>query len=70
VGRKKKMTFNKECRFLNLTKMESDVIKHRTTKGKEKIIKRKHPCLSEENKLDWVYECTDDCPYFEPKSEE
>ena len=42
MERKKKMTFNEECRFLDLTKMESDVIKHRTTKGKEKIRKTKH----------------------------
>jgi hypothetical protein len=63
------MTFNEECRFLDLTKMKTEVIKHRTIKGKEKIIRRKYPCLSEENKLDWIYECPDDCPYFSPKSE-
>ena len=59
------MTFNEKCRFLDLTKMESDVIKHKTKEGKEKIIRRKHPCLSEENELDWVYECPEDCRYFE-----
>jgi len=64
------ITFNEECMFLDLTKMESDVIKRKTMQGKEKIIRRKHPCLSKENELEWIYECPENCRYFKPKPKE
>jgi hypothetical protein len=59
------LTFNENCKFLDITKMETDVIKQKTSKGTEKIYRRKHPCLSEKNELDWIYECPKDCRYFE-----
>jgi len=49
--------------------METDVIKQKTSKGKEKIYRRKRPCLSEKNELDWIYECPKDCRYFEQKQD-
>ena len=63
------MTFNENCKFLDITKMETDVIKQKTSKGKEKIYRRKRSCLSEKNELDWIYECPEDCRYFEQKQD-
>ena len=50
--------------------MGTDVIKRKTMQGKEKIIRRKHPCLSKENELEWIYECPENCRYFKPKPKE
>ncbi len=62
------MTFNRECRFLKTTEMIINVIEHKTMQGNEpQTGKIKHPCLSEENPEDWVYECPEGCPYFEPR---
>jgi len=63
------MTFNEECMFLDITKMETDKIKHKTMDGNQPLFRRKHPCLSEGNKLEWIYECPEDCPYFEQKQD-
>jgi hypothetical protein len=62
------MTFNKECKYLDLKRMKSDEI---TVGSKGRIHKpglRRyyHPCLSEENPDDWISECPNNCPYFQP----
>lgn len=59
------MTFNKDCRYLDLTRMESN----RSEKGVigggvESNQRNMHPCMSEDNELDWIYECPEDCPHF------
>ena len=64
------MTFNEECMFLDITKMETGVIKRKNMQGKEKIYRKKHPCLSKENELEWIYECPEKCRYFKPKQKE
>lgn len=48
------MTFNEECRFLDKTRMKTDKIKHKTMEGDQPLFRRKHPCLSEGNELDWT----------------
>lgn len=61
------MSFNRECIFLKTTEMIRDPIERKSMQGNEPQIGRiKHPCLSEKNPEDWVYECPENCSYFEP----
>jgi len=50
------MTFNTNCKYLGLSVMEV---------GKESAFRKKHRCLSGKNKSEWIYECPENCPYFE-----
>ena len=62
------MTFNRECRHLDMTRMDSNRCEKGLVGGENASTQRNfHPCLSEENSEEWVSECPDDCPYFEPR---
>ena len=61
------MAFNKNCKYLGKLMMETDVIEKKTMNGKERVFRKKRMCLSDENKLEWVYECPKDCEYFKQK---
>lgn len=61
------MEFNRECKFLDMNKMDSKVVVFKGVSGRGKETKRifYHPCLSEYNPDYWISKCPKDCPYFE-----
>lgn len=63
------MTFNQDCKYLDMNRMDSKVIYSKGLVGGGEVTKRifYHPCLSKKNPDFWVSECPDDCSYFEPK---
>lgn len=66
VGGGKKMTFNRECRHFDFTKMDSDRIERGTMNRTEIIIRPKFPCLAKEDE-EWIYKWPDNCPLFEER---
>ena len=62
------MTFNRQCRHLDITRMDSNRTERGVIGGENASVQTNfHPCLSADNPEEWVSECPDDCPYFEPR---
>jgi hypothetical protein len=60
------MAFNEDCEYLDLTKLDSDLINIGSKKRfrKKGVRRYKRPCLA---KKEWVYDCPDKCPLFKLK---
>ena len=60
------MVFNYQCVFLDHTKMETEEVNMgvKDRFHKPGVFSKKHLCLAIDG---WVYDCSDDCEYYEQK---